>query len=104
MGIHSQPGQLQQDWHTDFDPDAVRRLREKHMPLPASAMLSLQPDTKLILIDMPTAVDLPCGWAVVFEGDVVHAGSGYTKANTRVHAYIDVRGVARARNTVYVHD
>ena len=67
-------------------------------------MMSLQPDTKLVLLDQPTAIDVKCGWAIVFDGDVVHAGASYTQTNTRVHAYIDVRGVARARNTVYVHD
>jgi hypothetical protein len=103
VGIHSQPGQLQQQWHTDYDPATVRSLRGQNAPLPASAMMSLQPSTKLILLDPPTSINIDCGWAVVFDGDVVHAGGGYAHANTRVHAYIDVRGATRAPNTVYVH-
>ncbi len=103
IGMHSEPGQLQQAWHTDYAPENVSMLREQKVAVPASVMMSLQSHTKLILLDPVMAIDIPCGWAVVFDGDVVHAGGGYSQANTRLHSYLDVCGVVRARNTVYVH-
>ena len=38
----------------------------------------------------------------MFEGDLVHAGAGYSRANTRVHVYLDVAEVRRPPKSTWI--
>ena len=40
-------------------------------------------------------VKLQAGDVLIFRGDLVHAGAGIERANVRLHAYMDVKGVPR---------
>ena len=73
----------------------IRRPRRK----PCSAILALQPGSRLYVYDTllkhDVTVLIPPGAILVFDGDVAHAGASYATPNTRVHVYLDVeRGCA----------
>ena len=96
--LHSAAGCAQQPWHTDFDPIALK----KGVAIkPAGVILAIEdktyfeeyPDKKHVL---------DAGDVLVFDGDVVHAGSSYSKSNVRLHAYIDSCDVVRTANTTYL--
>ena len=69
---------------------------------PATALIALEDDTT---IDLGIAarddmwerftLPIPVGYAVVFDGNVVHAGSSYSKPNLRLHMYLDLQDQAR---------
>jgi ectoine hydroxylase-related dioxygenase (phytanoyl-CoA dioxygenase family) len=65
-------------------------------------MLALQSGTRLIVYDEDSrrdvSVPLGPGDVLVFDGDVAHAGAWYASVNTRVHMYLDVEGVERAKD------
>ena len=42
------------------------------------------------------------GQVLIFDGDMVHAGSAYEKENTRIHLYLDSEEVPRRRNKTYL--
>ena len=42
------------------------------------------------------------GDALLFRGDLVHAGSAFAKSNTRVHFYLDTRVVRRAKDVTWI--
>ena len=99
--IHSRKGCKQQEWHSDYDPGAVARCCKK----PRSAILCLEAGTRLWVIVNGVAVEvqLEVGDILLFDGDVVHAGAAYAYANTRLHVYLDVRGVEhRELDTTYL--
>ena len=90
-----------QELHTDY-PLADRGRSSGSRP-PAGALLSMDMGTTLDLF-LPsegwtergsptyrrTRLWIPPGWAAVFEGYVLHAGSAYNKRlHHRVHAYLD---------------
>ena len=104
--IHSVLACKAQVSHWDFDPDHVKydgtRLLQRK---PRSAMLSLQPGTRLfvygpVLGHDVTAVVPPCA-ILLFDGDVAHAGASYAGGNTKVHLYLDVAGVVREQNVTW---
>jgi hypothetical protein len=45
---------------------------------------------------------LQAGDAVLFRGDLVHAGSEYSKANVRLHIYLDSPVVPRDPNRTWI--
>jgi len=94
--LHSEPGCRRQQWHTDYDPDALVGLRRK----PQGLLVALQAGTTFVTPD--ATYELAPGDAVLFDGDVVHAGGAYRHANTRVHLYLDVEGVERQLNKTWL--
>ena len=98
--MHSRKGCLQQGWHTDYDPTAVAQRRRK----PRSAILALEAGARLWVVVNGVAVEvqLEVGDILLFDGDVVHAGAAYAKANTRLHVYLDVRGVEHEANGTFL--
>ena len=42
------------------------------------------------------------GDILIFDGDEIHAGSAYTRDNTRIHLYLDTTEVKRMRNKTYL--
>ena len=94
--LHSKAGCQQQQWHYDYDPSVVKKVRKK----PCGALLALEKGTTLSIHGVGE-VALNPGDCLVFEGDCVHAGSAYTKENTRVHVYLDVPTVNRETNITW---
>jgi ectoine hydroxylase-related dioxygenase (phytanoyl-CoA dioxygenase family) len=47
-------------------------------------------------------VSLNKGDALLFRGDLVHAGSAYTKPNVRIHFYLDSPLVKRVANRTWI--
>ena len=71
----------------------MRGIRKK----PLGALLALEEGTKLAVHGIGDVL-LQRGDCLVFDGDLVHAGSAYPDApNTRVHVYLDVPTVERRR-------
>lgn len=64
--------------------------------MPLSAMLAVQPGTRLWIYprgceaaEAAYALGLDVGDLLVWRGDLVHAGAGYAEEHCRVHAYVD---------------
>jgi hypothetical protein len=50
-----------------------------------------------------TTVELNAGDAILFRGDLVHAGAAYPdRQNLRIHAYLDSAAVPRDPNQTYI--
>lgn len=86
-----------QETHVDYPPAAVAQAPVK----PASAVVALEPGTRIFLGDERKLYDIPVGWACVFEGDVPHAGAGYTVQSARVHGYLEVESVRKPVDAVF---
>jgi hypothetical protein len=102
--IRSEDSCIKQDRHWDFDPDLVRYIRRPRRK-PCSAILALQPGSRLYVYDTllkhDVTVPIPPGAILVFDGDVAHAGASYATPNTRVHVYLDVEGVRREKDVTW---
>lgn len=81
--IKSTKGCKRQSWHTDYDPSALSKLQNK----PLGVILAIEAGTKFSTPHK--TYRLKRGDLLVFDGDVVHAGSAYKRSNTRIHLYID---------------
>lgn len=94
--LFSRSGCKQQTWHTDYNTDTVSHLETK----PMGAILALQ--TPTTFEEYPdTQHSLEKGDVLVFDGDVVHAGSAYDRANMRIHVYVDSVDCKRKHNATY---
>ena len=103
--IQSKPGCMQQKLHWDYDPNLLQ-CRPRGVWKPASVILALQEGCRIVVWDVavggPVSVHIPPGCMLVFDGDVVHAGSWYVSSNVRVHVYLDVDGIERAPNHTWM--
>ena len=103
--IQSKPGCMQQKLHWDYDPNLLQ-CRPRGVWKPASVILALQEGCRIVVWDVavggPVSVHIPPGCMLVFDGDVVHAGSWYVSSNVRVHVYLDVDGMERAPNHTWM--
>lgn len=112
--LESRPGCRQQAAHTDYVPTSeLLAARAEEMPL--LFLLALEDDTRLevwpraCLAGKPRrypvfqkTVRLSAGDAVLFRGDLVHAGSAYDRQNLRIHAYLDHPAVPRDPNRTWI--
>lgn len=110
--LSSSAGCQQQHRHHDFDPEALRDIKDKEIPL--AVIVGMQSDTKLIVwpgairgvVPDPdvagTTITFGPGDMVIFRGDLVHAGSAYARSNMRVHAYADTTSTIRQDNSTYL--
>ncbi len=96
FALHSKAGCKQQQWHYDYDPALVESVRKK----PCGVVLALEDGTTLSIYGEGD-VALKAGDCLIFDGDCVHAGSKYEKANTRVHVYLDVPTIDRRLNRTW---
>ena len=119
VALRSQPGCQRQAAHCDYIPDDVF-LDTDDVNVPLLFMLALEDDTKLdvwpgshkLVRDIRAArrmlpivrktLTLQAGDAVLFRGDLVHAGSEYSKQNTRLHVYLDSPAVPRDPNRTWI--
>lgn len=109
--LESLPGCRQQAAHTDYVPTPeLRAVSDAEIPL--LFLLALEDDTRLEVWPrthrprrypvFQTTVRLNAGDAVLFRGDLVHAGSAYDKQNLRIHAYLDHPAVPRDPNRTWI--
>ncbi len=115
--LRSLPGCERQLAHTDYIPDE-ELLTCSSEDRPLLCVLALEDKTKLIVWPgshkiingrgrtmapiQPKILWLDAGDAVVFRGDLVHAGAEYTTENMRLHCYIDSKAVNRHPNRTYI--
>ena len=105
--LHSQPGCRKQKLHYDYPPDECRSEgKGPGFRKPCSVILALQDGARLLVWDAATRNQIPvvlyAGDVLVFDGDVGHAGADYYVSNTRVHVYLDVPGIERDPDNVWL--
>ncbi len=115
--LRSLPGCTRQLAHTDYIPDE-ELLSCTPEDRPLLCVFALENNTKLIVWPgshkllhgrgrsmkpiEPHTVWLDAGDAIVFRGDLVHAGAEYETENIRLHCYIDSKAVNRHPNRTYI--
>ena len=95
--LQSLPGCRQQQWHRDYD---ITRLRKMHAKKPCGAILALQDNTKFDSFKHGQ-YHLDAGDVLVFDGNVVHAGSSYKELNVRVHIYLNTPSYVLQDNVTF---
>jgi hypothetical protein len=115
--LRSLPGCTRQLAHTDYIPDE-ELLSCSPEERPLLCVFALEDNTKLVVWPEsqklihgrgrslkpiePKVVWLDAGDAIVFRGDLVHAGAEYETDNLRLHCYIDSKAVNRYPNRTYI--
>lgn len=89
--LQSLTGCKQQQWHMDYDDKNTTGF---------GMLLALQNGTRLETREC--TIHLKQGDLLIFNGDLVHAGSWYDCENLRIHAYLDVVGGHRRANSTYL--
>jgi len=108
--LKSKVGCHKQAAHMDYipTPEILNATDDK---IPLLFLLALEDNTKLLvwpqshkLLKNTSHIELylNAGDAVVFRGDLVHAGASYEIDNIRVHAYLDSPGIKRRKNMTYI--
>tara|TARA_B100000945_G_C20319966_1_gene567157 strand:- start:358 stop:942 length:585 start_codon:yes stop_codon:yes gene_type:complete len=95
--LHSTKNCKKQQWHTDYDPDACQKSKVK----PLGVLFALQNNTYLNVYNKGR-ICLNKGEVLIFDGDLIHAGSAYKCENTRIHMYLDSEEFKRVRNKTYI--
>jgi hypothetical protein len=115
--LRSLPGCTRQLAHTDYIPDEeLLTCSAENRPL--LCVFALEDKTKLVVWPgshkllhgrgrslkpiEPKVVWLNAGDAILFRGDLVHAGAEYETENIRLHCYIDSKAVNRHPNRTYI--
>lgn len=115
--LRSLPGCTRQFAHTDYIPDEeLLSCTVEERPL--LCVFALEDKTKLVVWPgshkvihgrgrslkpiEPKVVWLDAGDAIVFRGDLVHAGAEYDTENIRLHCYIDSKAVNRYPNRTFI--
>jgi hypothetical protein len=107
--IESLPRGPKQPPHRDFTfPPKFKHLDHERMP--AGIIVALEPSAHLFVYGWnrmfpdpheEVQINLDVGDAIIFRGDLIHAGGSYMSCNLRLHAYLDVANVSRRYNTTY---
>lgn len=106
VGLLSEDGCAPQLAHTDYTDDFLSDFLSNDDQIPLACLVALADGTTFdvwpgaIRFDAsrkfkPMKVRLQAGDVLIFRGDLVHAGAGVERANVRLHAYMDVKGVPR---------
>lgn len=84
--------------HADYSQDAIRRHRAAQIEVgdpkctyPWTVLLFVSAPGHLyvqLLAGTPVKVAVPAGCAVLFRGDVIHAGGAYQERHVRAHWYL----------------
>ena len=112
--LQSLPGCQEQEAHCDYVP-TPELLETTDDTVPLLFFLALEDDTTLEVwsgshrvvrgehrVIHKQQLKLNAGDAVFFRGDLVHAGSAYSKKNTRIHCYLDHPSVKRDPNRTWI--
>ena len=101
--LKSLPICKRQKLHYDYDIKILRNLKPKDYP--HGIIIALCDNTRFIVSEdckRKKYLYLNKGDAVIFRGDLKHAGSEYYTENIRLHAYIDVPKYIRDPNMTYL--
>ena len=112
--LQSLPGCQEQEAHCDYVP-TPELLETTDDTVPLLFFLALEDDTALEVwpgshrvvrgehtVIHKQQIRLNKGDGVIFRGDLVHAGSAYSKKNTRIHCYLDHPSVKRDPNRTWI--
>jgi ectoine hydroxylase-related dioxygenase (phytanoyl-CoA dioxygenase family) len=112
--LQSLPGCQEQEAHCDYVP-TPELLETTDDTVPLLFFLALENDTALEvwpgshrvvrgehMVIHKQQIRLNKGDGVIFRGDLVHAGSAYSKKNTRIHCYLDHPSVKRDPNRTWI--
>jgi hypothetical protein len=109
--LESLPGCRRQAAHCDYVP-SNELLKAADWEMPLLCLVALQDGTHLDLwpgshrqqrpLGARLTLNLNAGDAVLFRGDLVHAGSAYEARNLRIHAYFDHPAVPREPNRTWI--
>ena len=112
--LHSLAGCQEQEAHCDYIP-TPKLLETTDKTIPLLFFLALEDDTTLevwpeshkvvrgdLKVIYKQQIKLNKGDAVFFRADLVHAGSAYSKPNTRIHCYLDHPSVQRDPNKTWI--
>ena len=112
--LKSKAGCQRQSAHTDYVPtEEIVDATDEEIPL--LFLLALEEGTRLCVWPRShrlfrdglrravscEEVEMSVGDAILFRGDLVHAGSSYERDCIRIHAYIDSPTIKRKPNTTY---
>jgi hypothetical protein len=104
--IQSEAGCREQPAHTDYEPQP--QLDNEYVPL--ALFLALMPNTRLHVWpglttnSLKHTIELQSGDAILFRGDLVHAGAAYDTKNLRMHCYLDSQFSKRTANSTWLVD
>ena len=113
--LRSRAGCAEQPAHMDCAP--MPTIGDAQMPL--EVLVAVMPKTRLhvwrrsirlftacALVEpiLKETVELETGDAVLFRGDLVHAGAAYTRDHMRLHCHLDSLACPRGINQTYVVD
>lgn len=108
--LKSKAGCHTQAAHTDYIPTpGILNAADDKIPL--LFLLAVEDNTKLLVwprshklltVIRHVELHLNAGDAIVFRGDLVHAGASYDIDNIRIHAYLDSPGIKRRKNMTYI--
>lgn len=82
--LQSEAGDLAQDTHTDFRPDATTKPMKNLSAFHYSALISFQKNTRLLCHMSRTEIDIPLHSMMFFRGDFPHAGAAYRQKHCRL--------------------
>lgn len=109
--LQSSPGCRQQAAHTDYIPTPELK-RASDSTIPLLCIIALQDNTTLEVWPrthrlrrypiLQRTITLSAGDALIFRGDLVHAGSAYSAENIRLHVYLDHPSVPRDPNRTWI--
>jgi len=102
--LHSAAGCPAQDYHFDFEANAVVRVADADQK-PFSVLLALEDDTTLDLLPGGAPLVLRRGDLLRWNGDIAHRGSAYPdKDNFRFFMYVNAPGIAAPTDGTYPYD
>ena len=81
-----------QSWHYDFCPSRVKDEQAAGGLTPFTVLVALSPRCSLFVRGseaQEVKVNLSAGDAIIFDGDVAHAGDTYAELNFRAHWYVE---------------
>jgi hypothetical protein len=81
--LRSELGDTEQLTHVDFDVENANNV-EDLSEFNYSAIISIQPNTKLLVGKSRKSVDIPLHSMLFFRADMPHAGAGYSEQNNRL--------------------
>jgi hypothetical protein len=111
--LKSTPGCQEQAAHCDYQPTKEMILCDDDN-VPCGCIVPLMEDATICI--WPSCINyegkekkiekeivsLEAGDILVFRGDLVHAGSSYTKTNYRIHIFLDSEKVTRKKNKTHL--
>ena len=82
--LHSEAGDTAQLTHTDYVPSNLQPSKLLLKKFHYSAVISIEENTELLVGESRLVVKISLHSILFFRGDMLHAGAGYLKENSRL--------------------